>query len=112
MYDKKKADGYEVLEIPKGTWIEAIFAKEKPDVEENRLCASESDNDGYDDNDDDNDDEDMERGLSQREDDSDDDDDAFDDDKLTEESYRTTYETSPDELNYEAEEISEDEGDY
>lgn len=113
MYDKKKADGYEVLEIPKGTWIEAIFAKEKPDVEEKPIVQPlESDNDGYDDNDDDNDDEDMERGLSQREDDSDDDDDAFDDDKLTEESYRTTYETSPDELNYEAEEISEDEGDY
>ena len=39
----------------------------------------------------------------------DDDDDTFDDEKLTEESYRTTYETSPDELNLEAEDISEDE---
>jgi hypothetical protein len=38
---------------------------------------------------------------------------TFDDDKLTEESYRTTYETNPDDLNYEAEEISDDsEGDY
>ena len=43
-----------------------------------------------------------------RDEDDDDDDDAFDDDKLTEESYRTTYETNPDELNYEAEEISDD----
>ena len=26
---KELADGFEVLEIPKGTWTEAIFAKEK-----------------------------------------------------------------------------------
>ena len=31
--------------------------------------------------------------------DVDDDDDAFDDDKLTEESYRTTFDTNPDDLN-------------
>ncbi len=43
-----------------------------------------------------------------RDDDDDDDDDTFDDDRLTEESYRTTYETNPDDLNYEAEEISDD----
>ena len=30
MYEKKVNDGFEVLEIPKGSWIEAIFAKEKP----------------------------------------------------------------------------------
>ena len=39
----------------------------------------------------------------------DDDEDRFDDDKLTEESYRTTYETNPEDLNYEAEEISDEE---
>ena len=33
MYEKKVADGYEVLEIQKGSWTEAIFAKEKPKVE-------------------------------------------------------------------------------
>ena len=33
MYEKKLADGFEVLEIPKGTWVEAIFAKEKPHME-------------------------------------------------------------------------------
>ena len=26
MYEKKVADGYEVLEVAKGTWVEAIFA--------------------------------------------------------------------------------------
>lgn len=31
--ERKLADGYEALEIPKGTWVEAIFAKKK-DVQE------------------------------------------------------------------------------
>ena len=31
--EKKGADGYEVLEITKGTWIEAIFAKKKEPLE-------------------------------------------------------------------------------
>ena len=30
LYEKKVADGFEVLEISKGSWTEAIFAKEKP----------------------------------------------------------------------------------
>ena len=38
----------------------------------------------------------------------DDDDDAFDEDKLTEESYRTTFDTDPEDLGLEAEEISDD----
>ena len=32
MYEKKIADGYEVLEVSKGTWVEAIFAKLKPET--------------------------------------------------------------------------------
>lgn len=32
IYDKKVAEEYEVLEIPKGTWTEVIFAKEKPEI--------------------------------------------------------------------------------
>lgn len=31
--EKKVAQGFEVLEIPKGTWVEAIFAKKKDPVE-------------------------------------------------------------------------------
>ena len=30
MYEKKVDDGYDVLEVSKGTWVEAIFAKLKP----------------------------------------------------------------------------------
>ena len=31
--ERKVADGYEVLEIAKGTWVEAIFAKKREPVE-------------------------------------------------------------------------------
>ena len=37
MYEKKVADGYEVLEVAKGTWTEAIFAKLKPETEKPRM---------------------------------------------------------------------------
>ena len=37
MYDKKVSDGFAVLEVAKGTWVEAIFAKEKPLVEKPRM---------------------------------------------------------------------------
>ena len=37
MYEKKIADGYEVLEVPKGTWVEAIFAKLKPETVKPRM---------------------------------------------------------------------------
>lgn len=32
LYEKKMADGFEVLQIPKGLWVEAIFAKAKPEA--------------------------------------------------------------------------------
>lgn len=103
LYEKKMADGYEVLEIPKGTWVEAIFAKEKPEMElpKAKTATSES----LDSDSDDLDDEELPDETLDREED---DDDSFDDDQLTEESYRTTYDTDPDDLNYEAEEISDD----
>ena len=37
LYEKKLADDYEVLVVPKGSWVEAIFAKEKPKVEKVRM---------------------------------------------------------------------------
>lgn len=37
MYEKKVNDGFEVLEVAKGTWVEAIFAKEKPMAEKPRM---------------------------------------------------------------------------
>ena len=111
LYEKKVNDGFEVLEIPKGLWVEAIFAKEKPEAIAAPvfLADEESEKNGEDREDSDNnegEEEDIDDDNFKQDDD---DDDTFDDEKLTEESYRTTYETSPDELNLEAEDISEDE---
>lgn len=104
MYEKKIEDGYEVLEIPKGTWVEAIFAKEKPKVERQRTKFDIDDDDDA--INEDNADEDVEIVDNYN---ADDDDDDFDEDKLTEESYRTTIEEDPDSLSLEAADIVEDE---
>lgn len=113
LYEKKVADGYEVLEIPKGTWVEAIFAKEKPKMETTHMSFQDEDE---------LDEEDMKRAQFDEDDDDDadapeiedhyndidEDDDTFDDDKLTEESYRTTFD-EPEDLGLDdAEEVSDD----
>ena len=41
LYEKKVNDGFEVLEIAKGLWVEAIFAKTKPIVERPKLRFDE-----------------------------------------------------------------------
>ena len=107
LYEKKVNDGYEVLEIPKGLWIEAIFAKEKPQTEDLKSRLDEMDtlanrNDGLTDED-----TDLPEEVFKHDDD--DDDDTYDDDKLTEESYRTTFETNPEDLINVAEDISDEE---
>ncbi len=98
MYDKKIKDGFEVLEIQRGAWTEAIFAKEKPLTEKPKYRM-------------DNDDVDLGPDDDKLQDNpiDNDDDDAFDDDDLTEESYRTTYETDPEDLTLEDAEAAEDE---
>ena len=103
MYEKKVNDGFEVLEIAKGTWVEAIFAKLKPIAEKPKIKFDE-DLDRQDDNDDD--DEDLPEVDDSYEDE--DEDDEFDEDQLTEESYRTTFETDPDDLSLDAAEVSDD----
>jgi len=48
LYEKKVADGYDVLEVAKGSWVEAIFAKIKPEAEKPRMkfnSRNENDND-------------------------------------------------------------------
>lgn len=108
LYEKKVKDGYEVLEIPKGTWTEAIFAKEKPMMETPKMrMDSIEDLDRNDREEEDDDNEDLPEDNYKQDDD--DDDDTYDDEKLTEESYRTTYETNPEDLINEAEDISDDE---
>ena len=105
MYEKKIEDGFEVLEIAKGTWVEAIFAKEKPMVEKPRMrFDSENRLDREDIDDDDEDAPEIEDTYGR----PDEDDDDFDDDKLTEESYRTTFEEDPEDLSLDAVDASDD----
>lgn len=101
LYEKKVADGFDVLEIAKGTWVEAIFAKVKPLAEKPRLTIQNSfnedeipDDDVYNKPDEDEEDEEMEIPTD------------FSDD-LNEDTYRTTFEieADPDE---EAENLSDD----
>ncbi|MFC2264030.1 MAG: hypothetical protein ACFNM7_02225 [Prevotella conceptionensis] len=114
MFDKKTEDGFEALEIEKGTWVEAIFVKEKPELEKvsSRLDDDFAGGKGLNDRDEDNEDDEDEVNDSERQYKDDDDDDSFDEDILTEESYRTTFEEDNDELNMEAENIGEDEDNY
>ena len=83
-----------MLVVPKGSWVEAIFAKEKPKVEKVRMRFDDENdlkrNDDLLDPDEDDDEDAPE--IEDHYNDPDEDDDAFDDDKLTEESYRTTFE--------------------
>ncbi len=95
MYEKKMADGFEVLEIAKGMWVEAIFAKVKPEMEKPRLTLQTRDEDEIPDDDFNNHDDEEEEV----------DEPDFNDD-ITEDNYRTTFdiESDPDE---EAEDISD-----
>ena len=48
MYEKKVEDGFDVLEVEKGGWVEAIFAKLKPEPEKIKMHFSEKRRDGDD----------------------------------------------------------------
>jgi len=101
MYEKKVSDGYDVLEVAKGTWVEAIFAKVKPEAEKPRLKLESRPHDAEDDEDEDYEIEDRYNSPE------DEDDEIRDpnDDEITEENYSTMMEiaTDPDE---EAEDLS------
>lgn len=110
MYEKKIKDGYEVLEVEKGTWVEAIFAKEKPEVQTIKEVSDDDDDDNFEDEEDFNPDAEEEITLDDElENDEEEGDDSYDDDKLIEESYRTTYDEDPDNLDVEASSMSEEE---
>ena len=110
MYEKKVKDGYEVLEVEKGTWVEAIFVKEKPEV---KIIKEVSDDDDEDNFEEENLNPDAEEEITLDDEfektDEEEGDDSYDDDKLIEESYRTTYDEDPDNLDVEASSMSDDE---
>jgi len=111
MYEKKIKDGYEVLEVEKGTWVEAIFAKEKPEIQTIKEVSDDDDDDNFEDEDNLNPDAEEEITLDDEfeETDEEEGDDSYDDDKLIEESYRTTYDEDPDNIDVEASSMSEEE---
>jgi hypothetical protein len=111
MYEKKISDGYEVLEIPKGLWTEAIFAKEKPEMEKPKMKFETDEDLEKEDYEAKDEEDEEEEDLPEEGDnfnDEEEEEDAFDEDKLTEESYRTTFDADPEELSLEAEDVSED----
>ena len=90
MYDKKVEDGFEVLEIPKGGWVEAIFAKLKPEQEKIKMKFSDKDDDDDKDDvdDDDNEDFEVEDNYSSHDEEDEEVQDP-NDDELTEDNYST-----------------------
>ena len=103
MYETKVNNGFEVLEIEKGSWVEAIFAKEKPKVEKIKTRLEKE----YLPSDDDDEDDGIDLPNNYEEAD-----DSFDEEELTEESYRTTFDADPEELEMEGEAISDEEDAY
>ncbi len=105
MYEKKVADGFEVLEVSKGSWVEAIFAKLKPETFKPRMKfdnLNPLDGDGEDD------DSDVE--IEDTYNKPDEDDVEFDepnDDEINENNYRTTFDIVDDEGDEDAESLSD-----
>ena len=89
MYEKKVEDGYEVLEVEKGGWVEAIFAKLKPEQEKIRMKFSDKpeDEEGDEEENEDDDYEVVDDYTSHDEEDEEVSD--PDDDQITEDNYST-----------------------
>ncbi len=104
MYEKKISDGYEVLEVQKGTWVEAIFAKLKPETEKPRMrFASMKDEDALDD-------EDADVEIEDNYNKPDEDDielEEPDDDEITEDNYSTMMDLGAEDPDEEAAELSD-----
>ncbi|MBO6033464.1 MAG: hypothetical protein J6T44_04275 [Prevotella sp.] len=103
MYEKKVEDGFEVLEIPKGNWVEAIFAKLKPEQERPKMKFGTDDEEGGLD-----DDEDFEvKDDYKNHDDEDDTVEDPDDDQITEDNYSTMMDLGGEDPDDEAAQLSD-----
>ena len=94
MYEKKVADGYEVLEVSKGSWVEAIFAKVKPESFKPRMkfddpsdLSAEEDEDS---------DLELPADNYNRPDEDDEELEEPNDDDINEDNYRTTFDIEED----------------
>ena len=102
MYDKKVEDGYEVLEVPKGGWVEAIFAKLKPEEIKLRMQLRNGDDEDFDEDDDS--DVIVEDNYSSH-DEEDEEVEGPNDDDITEDNYSTMMDLGGDESDEEASEL-------
>ena len=105
MYEKKVEDGFEVLEVEKGGWVEAIFAKLKPEQEKIRMKFSDEEDEERegDENEDDEDYEVQDDYSSHDEEDEEVED--PDDDEITEDNYSTMMDLGSDDPDEEAGEL-------
>ena len=105
MYEKKVADGFEVLEVSKGTWVEAIFAKLKPETEKPRIKMASAVRDL---DDEENEDEDVEIEDNYNKPDEDDIEvEGPNDDEITEDNYSTMMDLGAEDPDEEAANLAE-----
>ena len=103
LYEKKVADGFEVLEVAKGTWVEAIFAKMKPEAEKPRMKFN-----SYGDGDNENEDEDIDiEDNYNKPDEEDVEIEEPNDDEITEENYSTMMDLGGEDPDEEAESLED-----
>lgn len=88
MYEKKVEDGFEVLEVEKGGWVEAIFAKLKPEQEKIRMKFSDKPQEEGDDEESGEEDYEVEDDYSSHDEEDEEVSDP-DDDEITEDNYST-----------------------
>ena len=102
LYEKKMADGYDVLEVPKGSWVEAIFAKLKPETEKPRMKFNT-----YSDDEGDEEDVDIEDSYNKPDEDDDLDIEEPNDDEITEDNYSTMMDLGSGDPDEEAENMAD-----
>ena len=102
MYEKKVDDGYEVLEVEKGNWVEAIFAKLKPEQEKPKMQFKSSSEEG--DDEDDDEDYEVEDNYSSHDEEDEEVQDPNDED-ITEDNYSTMMDLGADDPDEEAGEL-------
>ncbi len=101
MYEKKVDDGFDVLEVAKGAWVEAIFAKLKPEEEKIKMKFSEKDDEDKEETDEDNEDYEVEDNYSSHDEEDEDVQDP-NDDEINEDNYSTMMDLGTDDPEDEA----------
>jgi len=101
MYEKKVEDGFEVLEVEKGGWVEAIFAKLKPEQEKIRMKFTDKPDEDGDGEENDDEDYEVEDDYSSHDEEDEEVDDP-DDDEITEDNYSTMMDLGSDDPEDEA----------